>query len=54
MNYIQILSIMDTLNEWNDKLDAFASEHLDNVWVGALAVGVIFVVAAWGIKELNK
>ncbi len=53
-NYALILGIMDTLNDWNEKLNGFASSHMDNVFVGAAAVGIIFVVAAWGINTLNK
>ena len=49
-----ILGILDTLNDLNEKLNKFAGSHLDNVWVGAATVGVIFVVAAWGISVLYK
>ena len=51
---IQILGIIDKLNDWNEKLNGFASKHLDNVWVGALMVGLVFVVSMWGINTLNK
>jgi len=51
---MQVLGIIDKLNDWNEKLNGFASEHLDNVWVGALAVGIIFVVGCWGVNALNK
>ncbi len=53
-NYALILGLMDTLNEWNEKLNGFAGAHMDNVAVGTAAVAIIFVVAAWGINELNK
>ena len=49
-----ILGIMETLNEWNEKLSGFVGGHLDNVWFGALIVGIVFVVGAWGISVLNK
>ncbi len=52
--YPLILSLTDTINDWNEKINAFASSHMDNVFVGAAAVGVIFIVAAWGINTLNK
>mgnify|MGYP007069897007 CR=1 FL=1 len=52
--YPQILGLIDTLNDWNDKLNDFASSHMDNVWVGAAAVGIAFFLAAWGIRALNK
>ena len=51
---IYILGITETLNEWNEKLNNFVSGHMDNTWMGAVIVGVVFVVAAWGINTLNK
>ena len=52
--YPYIIGIMDTLNDWNEKLNGFAAEHMDNVWVGAAAVGILFIIAAWGVNTLNK
>ena len=52
--YPLTLGIMDQLNDWNDKLNGFASDHMDNVWVGVAIMGVLIFVAFWGIKELNK
>ena len=52
--YPLVLGIMDTLNEWNEKLNAWSAEHLDNVGVGTIVIGVIFVVGAWTISVLNK
>ena len=52
--YLQILGIIDKLNEWNEQLNGFASEHMDNVWVGVAILGVIMIVAVWGINTLNK
>ena len=52
--YPLVLGIMDKLNDWNDKLNGFASEHMDNVWVGVLIMGGILFVAFWGINVLNK
>ena len=54
INYFQLLGIVDKLNEWNEKLNGFASEHMDNVWVGTAVLGVLIVVAVWGIQTLNK
>ena len=53
-NYFQILGVIDKLNEWNDKLNEFASGHLDNVWVGTAILGVLLIVAVWGVRTLNK
>jgi len=52
--YPLILGIMDTLEDWNEKLNAFASSHMDNVLVGGLMVGAILLVSFWGINTLNK
>lgn len=52
--YPLILSFMDTLNDWNEKLNSFAEKHLNNVGVGTAIIGIIFVVAVWGIGALNK
>ncbi len=49
-----ILGIMDTLNNWNDKLNAFAADKLDNVWTGTLIVGLLIIVAFFGVQSLNK
>ena len=49
-----ILGLMDTLNDWNDKLNKFASEHMDNVAVGAGILLLLVVVAVWGIRTFNK
>ena len=53
-NMLYVLGLMDTLNDWNEKLNAFASGHMDSVWIGVLVVGLAFVIAAWGIRTLNK
>ena len=49
-----ILGIIDQLNDWNEKLNSFAEKHLNNVGVGTAIIGIIFVVAVWGIGALNK
>lgn len=53
-NYSLILGIMDTLSDWNDKLNDFTGSHMDNVFVGTLIIGVILAVGFWGIGVLNK
>lgn len=52
--YPLILGIMDTLNDWNEKLNKFAEGHMDNVGVGTAVAGIILVMAIWGINTLNK
>jgi len=53
-HYALILGIIDTLNDWNEKLNEFASEKLDSVWVGTLILGELVVIGFWGIQALNK
>ncbi len=55
-NYILIASKLSKLiDQWNDKLNAFAAEHMDSPWMGPVVLGVLFVFAYWGIKSLaNK
>ena len=52
--YSQILSLMNTLNEWNEKLNSFAASHMDNVWVGTAIGAGLLVLAIWGISALNR
>ncbi len=49
-----LLNLVDKIEEWNEKLNAFASEHMDNVLIGSLIVGVLIFVAFAGINSLNK
>ena len=37
-----------------DKLNGFASDHMDNVAIGTVIVGVLIVIAFWGVQTLNK
>ena len=52
--YSLISGIVDKIEEWNEKLNAFAGEHMDNVLIGSLVVGVLIFVAFSGINALNK
>lgn len=52
--YPQILSFMDKIEEWNEKLNDFTGSHMDNVIVGSAVLGVILLVAFWGINTFNK
>ena len=49
-----ILGIVDKLNDWNDKLNAFFAGFGDNVFIGTLIFGGILVVAFWGINMFNR
>ncbi len=52
--YPMILGIVDQLNDWNEKLNSFASEHMDNVAIGTVIFFAILLVMFWGIGSLNK
>lgn len=54
INCYQLLSLMDTLNDWNEKFNKFAEAHMDNVWVGVAIGAGLLVLAIWGINVLNK
>lgn len=52
--YPYILGVIDKLNDWNDKLNDFSAEHLDNVGAGVVILGIILFVSMIGINTLNK
>jgi len=52
--YPLLLGIVDQLNDWNEKLNKFADEHMGNVGVGTLLFFGLLAVAFFGVAELNK
>jgi len=52
--YPVVLGIVDQLNEWNEKLNAFADEHMGNVGVGTLLFFGLLGLAFFGIGTFNK
>ena len=50
----QIMGIIDTINDWNEKLNKIASKYMDNVGFGTIAVVGIFAIGCWGVATLNK
>ena len=55
MNYYPyILGIMDTINDWNEKIKAFATGNSNNVVFATVFVIGIFAVAGWAINFFNK
>ncbi len=52
--YPYILGIIDILNDWNEKLNQMLAGKVDNVIVGTIIIGVILLIASWGINTLNK
>ncbi len=52
--YPYILGLLDTINDWNEKLNGLSSKYLDSPAVGTVVVIGIFVVSGIVIAELNK
>ena len=52
--YPYILGILDTINEWNEKIKAFATSNSNNVAFATAFIIGIFVVAAWAINMFYK
>ena len=52
--YPAVLGIVDLLNDWNEKLNAFADEHMGNVGVGTLLFFLLLGLAFYGINTFNK
>ncbi len=42
------------IEDWNERLNSFAAEYMDNVWVGAALVIIIFVFGCWAISYFTK
>lgn len=52
--YPVMLGIVDTLNEWNDKLNKMADEYMDNVGFGTLIFFALLGVAFFAVGSFNK
>lgn len=52
--YPYILGIMEKLNEWNEKLDKFSAENLDDVFVGTLILGGLLIISFGAVRFFNK
>ena len=44
----------ELIEDWNDKLNSFASEYMDNSAFGGIIVLVLFIFGCWGISTLTK
>ncbi len=49
-----ILGIIDTLNDWDEKLKAWTTGNSNNVAFATILLGGVFVVSAWAISFFNK
>lgn len=54
IDFFQIITIMDKLNDLNEKINQKFGGKLDNVFVGTVILGLILLITFWGIGELNK
>lgn len=52
--YPVMLGIVDILNDWNDKLNKFADEHMGNVGVGTLLFFALLGVGFYAVGTFNK
>ena len=52
--YPLIVGILETIEEWNEKLNAFAGKYMDNVLSGTLIIGVLIFAGFAGISIFNK
>ncbi len=49
-----MLTIIDTINEWNEKLNELIGDKMGNVGIGTLIFFGILLVTFWAIGALNK
>ena len=54
MYYGNILKLMDTINEWNEKLKSLLAGKTDNVFIGMLVIGAAFIITGWAINYFSK
>lgn len=52
-SYLNVLSFMDTINDWNEKINSWFDGHGD-VLTGTLIVAGIFLIGFFGIRVFNK
>ncbi len=54
MWYPYILGLLDTLNDWDQKLKEMTTGNSNNVIFATAFIAGIFVVSAWAINFFNK
>ena len=52
--YPTILGIVDQLNEWNEKLNKIADEHLGGVGVGTILFFGLLLLGFYIVNTFNK
>ena len=50
----QMLSIMDKLNEWNEKLNELVFTKYNNLGTGVIVMAFLILIAVFAIHALNK
>lgn len=50
----QMLSIMDKLNEWNEKLNELVFTKYNNLGTGVIVMAFLILIAVFTIHALNK
>lgn len=52
--YPYIGGIVDTLNDWNEKLSGLVGEKFSQLGTGVLIMFLLIGAAVWGIHTFNK
>ena len=52
--YPMFIGIIDQLNEWNEKLNKLADEHLGNVGTGTALFFALVILGVIGVNTFNK
>ena len=54
INLQNMASFLSTINEWNEKLNAFTGRYADNTIFATAAVICLVILGYWGIAYLSK
>lgn len=54
INLQNIASFLSTINEWNEKLNAFTGRYADNAIFATATVICLVILGYWGISYLSK
>ena len=52
--HFQIISIIDKLNELNEKINQALGTKIDNVVTGTIILGILIIISFWEISVLNN
>lgn len=51
---LNIITLSETLEKWNEKLDSIASEYMDSPFFGMIVVVAVFIFGYWAVSYLTK